>query len=141
MAANEKNEEKDEDDDVEPGFDDGKPKNPKVREEDKLFVNMGMGEIIGLVQPKLTKESIVLGMLKKFDSAREEEMAKGKVMERRRLRKMSIVKELRAANKQLLGKLHSDQLYLERLLVNPHLNNSSYLSGGDGVDIIQKRVI
>ena len=30
---------------------------------------------------------------------------------------------MRACNKQLLGKLYADQLYLERLLVNPHFLN------------------
>ena len=30
---------------------------------------------------------------------------------------------MRACNKQLLGKLYADQIYLERLLVNPHFLN------------------
>ena len=30
---------------------------------------------------------------------------------------------MRACNKQLLGKLYADHIYLERLLVNPHFLN------------------
>ena len=48
-------------------------------------------------------------------------------------------KEIRQANKQLLGKLYTDQLYLERLLENPVINHISL--GEDKVDIVQKRVI
>ena len=47
-------------------------------------------------------------------------------------------KEIRQANKQLLGKLYTDQLYLERLLENPVINHISL--GEDKVDIVQKRV-
>ena len=47
-------------------------------------------------------------------------------------------KEIRQANKQLLGKLYTDQLYLERLLENPVINHVSL--GEEKVDIVQKRV-
>ena len=47
-------------------------------------------------------------------------------------------KEIRQANKQLLGKLYSDQLYLERLLENPVITNVR--PGEEKLDIVQKRV-
>ena len=82
-----------------------------------------------------------MGMLKKFDACRDDETANERVLEWRKQRKASLVHELRAANKELLGKLHADQLYLEKLLVNPLLNNSATnREGGDGVDIVQKKV-
>ncbi len=46
--------------------------------------------------------------------------------------------EIRQANKQLLGKLYTDQLYLERLLENPVINHVSL--GEEKIDIVQKRV-
>jgi hypothetical protein len=46
--------------------------------------------------------------------------------------------EIRRANKQLLGKLYADQLYLEKLLENPVINEIP--PGEEKIDIVQKRV-
>ena len=48
-------------------------------------------------------------------------------------------KEIRQANKQLLGKLYSDQLYLERLLENPVINDIR--PGEEKLVVVQKRVM
>ena len=115
--------------------------------------------MMDLVQPALTKDNVVLGMLKKFDKCREDDTNKERLLELRKKRKMSLVREVRAANKQLLGKLYADQvvpkntctlkgscfittayafqIYLEKLLVNPQLNNSGYI---EGIDVVQKKV-
>ena len=42
---------------------------------------------------------------------------------------------MRACNKQLLGKLYADQLYLERLLVNPH-----FLNGRQSMLVLEKQL-
>ena len=42
---------------------------------------------------------------------------------------------MRACNKQLLGKLYSDQIYLERLLVNP-----LFLNGRQNVAVLEAKL-
>ena len=45
------------------------------------------------------------------------------------------LREMRACNKQLLGKLYADQLYLERLLVNP-----LFLNGRQSMAQLEKQL-
>ena len=45
------------------------------------------------------------------------------------------MREMRACNKQLLGKLYADQLYLERLLVNP-----LFLNGRQSMAALEKQL-
>ena len=45
------------------------------------------------------------------------------------------LREMRACNKQLLGKLYADQLYLERLLVNP-----LFLNGRQSMTQLEKQL-
>ena len=42
---------------------------------------------------------------------------------------------MRACNKQLLGKLYADQLYLERLLVNP-----LFLNGRQSIAVLEAKL-
>ena len=42
---------------------------------------------------------------------------------------------MRECNKQLLGKLYSDQIYLERLLVNPH-----FLNGRQNILVLERKL-
>ena len=71
--------------------------------------------MMDLVQPALTKDNVVLGMLKKFDKCREDDTNKERLLELRKKRKMSLVREVRAANKQLLGKLYADQVLSSKI--------------------------
>ncbi len=118
-----------------------------------------MSKIMGTaeVKPKLSSENVLLSKLRGRIATAKKNVAitkhRQKIRENRAELKWAldftniliVLKNkyfLRLADKQLLGKLHYDHVYLESLVKNPLLTKK-YKSHGEGsnhMNVVQKRV-
>lgn len=108
----------------------------KAYDDDDMLSSIDVHKIMGVIKPSATKEAILSRMMSRIKSAR----AAVSVKITKDVKKCN-AQELRMANKQLLGKLHYDQIYLESLLTNPMLNKKYNIPGDETVDIVQKKIV